>query len=241
MSTELLSHPEHEASGFDPPQTGDTTEETIDVAIAANLLSAEQWGLRPKHIETLALMAEGLSNKQIADRMGITVGTVKTHVSEVFKRMNVERRAEAILLARRLVEVRDRQRETAERGEPLLNLLIANSSLRSFPKGTLLFKRGEFAHELYFIRSGVVRLDEFDITLREGDVLGELGLLSTTRQRSATARCETDVSAFVMGEEQVRSLHFTNPQFAWFLAATIATRVCGDRLALTAREFSGTT
>lgn len=201
-----------------------------DSADALIPMTPNEWHLRPKHIETLSLMAEGLSNKQIADRMGITVGTVKTHVSEIFRRMNVERRGEAIVLARRLIEVRDQQFDSAARGETLVNLLMSNAVCREFPEGRILFKKDEIATELYYIKSGVVSMVELNLDLTDGDVFGELGLFSTLRRRSATALCKTNVTAFVMAEKQVRDLHYNNPQFAWFLASTVATRICKDRL-----------
>ena len=46
--------------------------------------------------EILALLADGLGNKQIAARLGISTNTVKTHLELLFERLGVSSRAEAV-------------------------------------------------------------------------------------------------------------------------------------------------
>ncbi|MCC6241854.1 MAG: response regulator transcription factor [Gemmatimonadaceae bacterium] len=46
--------------------------------------------------EILELMAAGLSNKEIADRLFVSENTVKTHSSRLFEKLNVKRRTQAI-------------------------------------------------------------------------------------------------------------------------------------------------
>jgi ATP/maltotriose-dependent transcriptional regulator MalT len=48
------------------------------------------------------LMSEGLSNKEIADRLFVSLSTIKTHSNNLFDKMNVERRTQAIGKAKRL-------------------------------------------------------------------------------------------------------------------------------------------
>ena len=52
--------------------------------------------LTPREIEVLAMMAEGLGNKAIATRLGISPHTVKFHIASVFAKLNVESRTEAV-------------------------------------------------------------------------------------------------------------------------------------------------
>jgi DNA-binding NarL/FixJ family response regulator len=51
--------------------------------------------------EVLLLLREGLANKQIAGRLGITASTVKTHLSSAFHRIGVNDRTSAALYAQR--------------------------------------------------------------------------------------------------------------------------------------------
>jgi CRP-like cAMP-binding protein len=41
--------------------------------------------------------------------------------------------------------------------------------------------------------------------------------------------CETDSELFSLSSEQVKRIHFTNPQFAFFILHLIATRLMADR------------
>jgi two-component system nitrate/nitrite response regulator NarL len=58
--------------------------------------------LTPREREVLALLAEGLSNKAIADRLSISEHTAKFHVNAVLAKLGVQRRTEAVVRAARL-------------------------------------------------------------------------------------------------------------------------------------------
>ncbi|MBA3522777.1 MAG: response regulator transcription factor [Gemmatimonadales bacterium] len=58
--------------------------------------------LTPREVEVLAMVAEGLGNKLIAVRLGISEHTVKTHVATTFGKLGVSTRAEAVAMAARL-------------------------------------------------------------------------------------------------------------------------------------------
>lgn len=62
---------------------------------------AERYGLTPGQMRVLELLTQGKTNRQIADLLGVTEGTVKIHVSAIFKAMNVTNRSQALLLASR--------------------------------------------------------------------------------------------------------------------------------------------
>jgi two-component system, NarL family, response regulator LiaR len=59
-------------------------------------------GLSKRELEVLQLMSEGLSNQEIASRLFLSLNTVKTHTSRLFEKMDVERRTQAIDLAKKL-------------------------------------------------------------------------------------------------------------------------------------------
>jgi DNA-binding CsgD family transcriptional regulator len=56
--------------------------------------------LSPREREVLALMTEGLGNAQIAERLSISEKTVRNHVSNLFDKLGVWTRAQAMVLAR---------------------------------------------------------------------------------------------------------------------------------------------
>ncbi|HET9636426.1 MAG TPA: helix-turn-helix transcriptional regulator [Gemmatimonadaceae bacterium] len=84
-----------------PPDT-----ELVLVARAAPTLTARDPGrvtetsgnatLSRREQEILALLADGLVNKQIAARLGISTNTVKTHLELLFEKLGVTTRAEAV-------------------------------------------------------------------------------------------------------------------------------------------------
>ena len=57
-------------------------------------------GLSRRERETLALLADGLSNAEIAERLGISEKTVRNHLSHMFDKLGVWSRAQAIVFAR---------------------------------------------------------------------------------------------------------------------------------------------
>ena len=57
--------------------------------------------LSPREREVVTLLANGLANKQIAFRLGISEKTVKTHLTNVFQRIGVTDRTQAALWAQR--------------------------------------------------------------------------------------------------------------------------------------------
>ncbi|RIX53911.1 LuxR family transcriptional regulator [Paenibacillus nanensis] len=58
--------------------------------------------LTARELEVLQLAAQGLSNKQIGDKLFVALDTVKGHHRRIFEKMQVQRRTEAIALARQL-------------------------------------------------------------------------------------------------------------------------------------------
>lgn len=58
--------------------------------------------LSKREIEVLQSMADGLSNQQIAERLFVSLNTIKTHSSNVFEKLEVQRRTQAVEKARKL-------------------------------------------------------------------------------------------------------------------------------------------
>ncbi len=57
-------------------------------------------GLTPRELEILELIAAGLSNREIADRLCVSENTVKTHSSRVFDKLGARRRTHAVQIAK---------------------------------------------------------------------------------------------------------------------------------------------
>ena len=90
-----------------------TRRGTLTPRAAAALLSARrdrpaEVRLTAREREVLGLVVEGLANKQIARRMGISEKTVKGHLTNLFQRIGVADRTQAALWAERTGTLRDR-------------------------------------------------------------------------------------------------------------------------------------
>jgi NarL family two-component system response regulator LiaR len=57
-------------------------------------------GITPRELEILELIAAGLSNKEIAERVHVSENTVKTHSSRVFDKLGARRRTQAVQLGK---------------------------------------------------------------------------------------------------------------------------------------------
>ncbi|MEQ8424819.1 MAG: LuxR C-terminal-related transcriptional regulator [Cyclobacteriaceae bacterium] len=62
----------------------------------------QQLGISARELEVLELMAQGLANQEIADKLFVSLNTVKTHSSNIFTKLEVSRRTQAIQKAREL-------------------------------------------------------------------------------------------------------------------------------------------
>ena len=62
----------------------------------------ENLGISKRELEVLQLMSEGLSNNEIAERMFVSLNTIKTHSSNLFVKMDVKRRTQAVEKGRKL-------------------------------------------------------------------------------------------------------------------------------------------
>ena len=69
---------------------------------AIDLEEIARLNLSKRELEVLQLMAAGLSNQEISDKLFVSLNTIKTHSSKLFEKMEVKRRTQAIEMAKRL-------------------------------------------------------------------------------------------------------------------------------------------
>ena len=70
----------------------------IEIPVASNLIEP----LSQRELEVLRLIVEGATNKEIANELVLTVNTVKRHISNIFGKLHVSNRVQAIAQARQL-------------------------------------------------------------------------------------------------------------------------------------------
>lgn len=74
----------------------------IDAPTETDESQIEQLGLSKRELEVLQLIAEGYSNVEIADRLFLSESTIKTHISNLFVKLDVKRRTQAVTRAKEL-------------------------------------------------------------------------------------------------------------------------------------------
>lgn len=65
-------------------------------AFVLNEAALKETGISPREHDVLDAMARGLSNQEIADKLFVSLNTVKTHTSNLFVKLDVKRRTQAI-------------------------------------------------------------------------------------------------------------------------------------------------
>jgi DNA-binding CsgD family transcriptional regulator len=65
-----------------------------------NQTKLEELGITKRELEILALIAGGMSNREIAERLFVSENTVKTHSSRLFDKLNAKRRTQAVQIGK---------------------------------------------------------------------------------------------------------------------------------------------
>ena len=79
-----------------------TVEKEVLIFPKADNAAKQDTGISNRELEVLILMAGGLSNQEIADRLFVSLNTIKTHSSRIFEKLDVKRRTQAIEKARQM-------------------------------------------------------------------------------------------------------------------------------------------
>jgi NarL family two-component system response regulator LiaR len=67
-----------------------------------NAERVEKLGITPRELEILTLIAAGLSNREIAERIYVSENTVKTHANRLFDKLNAKRRTQAVQIGKEM-------------------------------------------------------------------------------------------------------------------------------------------
>jgi serine phosphatase RsbU (regulator of sigma subunit)/anti-sigma regulatory factor (Ser/Thr protein kinase) len=94
---------------------------------------------------------------------------------------------------------------------------LASMNRETFRKGDVLFKAGDPADKMYYVARGSLTLPEIDKVVAEGEVIGEMGILSPFHARTASAVCREDLEAYTIGREDVIRLFRQDSSLAFQL------------------------
>lgn len=96
---------------------------------------------------------------------------------------------------------------------------------RNCKAGEVLFYKDEKAEEMFYIVSGRYRLVESEIELPVGALVGELGMLSPTHERTQTLECIAPGAVLSVTYTQVEELFVQNPEFGFYFLKLASARL----------------
>ncbi|HAD87577.1 MAG TPA: cyclic nucleotide-binding protein [Rhodospirillaceae bacterium] len=106
--------------------------------------------------------------------------------------------------------------------------LLPFMSERRIDKGTVLWRRGDPASDIFYLSSGRVRIEELGLDVTPGNLIGEIAMFSPDRQRTQTVTCLQDCLFLAISEEKVLELFSDNPEFGLYLIKMIVNRLSAN-------------
>jgi NarL family two-component system response regulator LiaR len=73
-----------------------TREVPVEGPFVRDDARVDELGITPRELEILGLIADGLSNREIAERLSVSENTVKTHSGRLFDKLGAKRRTQAV-------------------------------------------------------------------------------------------------------------------------------------------------
>lgn len=91
-------------------------------------------------------------------------------------------------------------------------------------KGEYLFRKGDHARHMYYLMEGTLHLIEIDKVVNQGAIIGEIGMFSPSRERTATAVAATDCRLLSVDDNTLYQAYYQNPKLGFYLISLIAGR-----------------
>lgn len=116
----------------------------------------------------------------------------------------------------------------ASAGNFAVDFLTPFMTQEDYKTGDFIFRKGDEADKLYFLRDGMLKLVEIDIYIKKGELIGEIGLFSENKLRTASLLCESKVQLLSIPKKQVLQLYYQNPKFGFYLVKLIVNRLLSN-------------
>jgi CRP/FNR family cyclic AMP-dependent transcriptional regulator len=147
--------------------------------------------------------------------------------------LNAVRTLEMMRLTRRVA--------VAAKGDMSFEPLRPFMTLERYSSGHVLFQKGEFADRMFLVSAGNLFVEDIDVTLGPGDVVGEIGMFSLAQARVATVRCLSDVELMSIAKPHMAEICLQNPGISFYLMSLITNRLLADISILDQRRIAAGT
>jgi hypothetical protein len=148
------------------------------------------------------------------------IGMPEILLNAILLPVNAKRLSEILRLTKQI------QQATVE--SPVSEWLLPHMHLKKHPAGEVLFRKGDKAHEIIYVASGRLMLQEIGQYIEAGELIGEIGLFSAGRARTMTVICDTDCELYKMTDEMIYHLYYQNPKLGFFFMRLIVERLLRD-------------
>lgn len=189
----------------------------------------DRYHLTPREIDVAIWLVRGCTNHEIAVTLGLSPLVVRNHVSSILRKLGVGSRVKALPILQRLDAVRKRLAEAPAEHSRVLGWMIEHVDHVHYPRGTVIFRKGEPGAHMYYIQRGSVGLDEIDDVMGPGEIFGDIGAFASRHLRTCTARARTDIDLFRLDADHVRRIFFESPEFAYYVVSVITERIAQER------------
>jgi hypothetical protein len=127
----------------------------------------------------------------------------------------------------RLVQMQQliKRARIASQGDLSMEWIKPFMKKRNCKKGTVLFRKGDTAHEMFYIVSGRYLVTELGVELPPGKLMGELGFLAPDNRRTGTVECLEDGEVLRLDYDTLRELYFQNPEFGFYFLRLTSERM----------------
>jgi CRP/FNR family cyclic AMP-dependent transcriptional regulator len=145
--------------------------------------------------------------------------------------LNTIRTVEMLRLTRRI--------EVAANGDLSFDPLKPFMKLERHLSGHILFQKGDFADRMFIVSVGELLVEEVNVVLKRGDLVGEIGVFSSDQLRTSTVHCLSDVELLSIAKQHMAEICYQNPAISFYLLSLITNRLLADMAYIGSQQNSG--
>ncbi|MEL6201206.1 MAG: cyclic nucleotide-binding domain-containing protein [Pseudomonadota bacterium] len=118
---------------------------------------------------------------------------------------------------------------------PSIDFMLPHMKSQTVEDGEIVFKMGDMADRLFYVARGRLKIQEIDRFLEAGALVGEIGLFTEDRERTATVIAVEPTQLLWIGHDDVLTLCQKHPEFALVLMRLVAARLAENQSVLRKR------
>ena len=106
-----------------------------------------------------------------------------------------------------------------------MDWLGSYSTKRLCTKGETVFRKGDPSDAMFYTVSGRYLLEEIGLEIGPGEIVGEIGMVAPSNQRTQTFKCIEAGELLSIDYDRVKQLYFQNPSFGFYFLNLISQRL----------------